>query len=240
MPQQFYACTVGKDGGKVRCRNESGKCDVHTNPALWPPAPRPTVVLIKVNCNQKWEMRFESAGVQRKTRSIQRSIELGQKHVAQAHDLGRDPYAVRRPGQSDDWAPESADSGTPVFGKDGLLGGTDIRRTFEDLEKAGYVLTNAHLLERSHKPPMRLVMELTLGATKPIEFPWGLFDQLVGTNFGKIDVWANPMENDGKVTHTVNCGQRDTQMKRYHLRFVGGDWGYEVPIEEAVPETAEK
>lgn len=243
MPQQFYACKAASAGGRVRCRVERGKCSNHHEELknAWVPAPRPTVVLLKINCNEKWEKRFESAGVKRQVRSLQRSVELGQKHVAQAHELGRNPYAVRRVGQPDDWAPESADSGTPVFGKDGLLGGTDIHRMLEDLGKAGYVLTNAHLLERGHKPPMRLVMELTLGATKAIEFPWQLFHQLVNTTFGKIDVWANPQEPDGRVTHTVNCGQRDTQMRKYYLRFAGGDWDLdEVPIEEAVPETAGK
>lgn len=238
MPQ-FYACKAGNDGGKARCRNENGKCSVHTDLRLWPSAPRPTVVLIKVNCNEKWESRFESAGVRRNVRSMQRSVELGKKHVAQAHELGRDPYAMRRPDQPDDWTPESADSGTPVFGKDGLLGGTDINRMYEDICQAGYGLSGAHLLERGHKPPMRLVLEFTLGFTDLIEFPDGLFDQLIETNFGKIDVWANPLEQPiGRVVHTVNCGQRDTQMRKQYLRFAGGDWGLdEVPIAEAVSDS---
>lgn len=235
MPQQFYACIVGIANGRARCRKESKKCDSHEKPELWPPAPRPTVVLVKVNCNRTWEVRLESAGVRRNVRSMQRSVELGKKHVAQARELDRDPYAVRRPGQTDEWTPESADSGTAVFGKDGLVGGTDIRRMLADLATAGYALTNAHLLERGHKPPMRLVMEMTKGATTPIKFPWELLKQLVDTNFGKIDVWANPMEPNGRVVHTVNCGQRDTQMRKQYLRFTGGDWGLdEVPIAEAV------
>jgi hypothetical protein len=144
--------------------------------------------------------------------------------------LGRNAYTSRDE-RDKEQMPESADSGCPVFGKTGLAdAGVDIRHLVGELFAAGFVLSSAHLLERGHKPPIRLVMEFSKPQEKPamVSFPWTLFNQLTTTVFNQVDVWANPKQDNNKVVHTVNCGNRDDQAKpKYTLHYSNGDWGAE-------------
>lgn len=215
-----YACKAGIRGGVARCRNME-PCAAH--PDGQPPAPRPDVVLVKVNLNDKWIERFAKAGFRVLNRLPDRAEDLAAIHEEQAKRLGRDPFVIRerREGHADD--PESADSGCPVFGKDGLQSvGIGL---MEELEQAGFRLSGfPHILARDWKPPKRLVLQFTR-AGEEVAFPWLLFRQLINTCFGQVDVWANGRDGRGLVVHTVNCGKRDDKASPFfRLEYAGGDW----------------
>lgn len=219
-----YACKAGIRGGVARCR-KTEPCLDHPNGQ--PPAPRPDRVLLKVNLNDRWERQFVAAGIRKVNRSPERADALAVDHKARAERLGRDPFAIRevREGQASD--PESADSGCPVLGKNGLPA-ADIRGLVGELVKAGFRLTGTpHILARNWKPPVRLVLQFSREGEGVI-FPWPLFGQLAATCFGQVDVWANDRDSRGLVVHTVNCGKRDDAAKpQFKLCYSGGDWAAE-------------
>lgn len=215
-----YACTAGIKGGVARCRVPQ-PCSTHPNGN--PPAPRPEVVLVKVNLNSTWDARFAGAGIRRVDRTPERAQQLSAQHQARAERLGRDAFTIRESREGKANEPESADSGCPVFCKSGLQA-VDIRGLVTELKTEGFVLTNAYRLARQWKPPVRLVLEFSKGG-KPIEFPWDLYEQLTATCFGQVDVWANDRDSRGLMVHTVNCGKRDDAAQPAHvLRYTGGDW----------------
>ncbi|MEK9148359.1 MAG: hypothetical protein AAB650_02880 [Patescibacteria group bacterium] len=220
-----YACVSGIHGGVARCRKSIVKEDLHCadHDELSPLAPRPDVVLLKVNLNDRWDAAFGKVGIPKLDRSPRRAVQLAAEHRERAEQLGRDPFAIReaREGLTSD--PESADSGCPVFGKGGLQS-VDIRGLVTELRAAGFRLTGFHRLARLWKPPVRLVMQFTKTGESLNQFPWDLFRQFTATCFGQVDVWANDRDNRGLVVHTVNCGKRDEQAKPVTLRFDGGDW----------------
>jgi hypothetical protein len=234
----FHACTSGVQDGRARCRNERGKCSVHHTTSVWAHAPQADVILVKVNVNEKWEVRLRSAGIATQLRSFDRAQQLEAQHVARATSLGRNAYAARDERDHGD-TPEAADSGCPVFGKTGLA---ELAISAEGLRKelfaAGYVLTGAHMLKRYHKPPVRLVMEFSKPQAKPAlaNFPWTAIQQLLATTFNQVDVWANDRDpRTGNVVHTVNCGKRaDGIVPQYRLHFADGDWDAE-PVASPAP-----
>lgn len=232
MQPIFQACTVGVQDGRARCRNERGKCSVHARPQYYTAAPRPDVVLFKINVNEKRESRLSKAGVPYQVRSYDRALQLEQQRVASAQSLGRDAYAVRELSHRDSHhTPEAADTGCPVFGKNGLADlNVSAANLLKELFDAGFVLTGGHLLKREHKPPIRLVLEFGKPSTKPaiLKFPWEEVKSLLATTFNQVDVWANERDKDGKVVHTINCGKRDdnTQPKT-RIHYAGGDWDVE-------------
>ena len=212
-----YACKAGVHNGIARCRNLT-PCPVH--PDGIPPAPRPDVALIKINLNRRWREQFTKAGVPQLERSPARASELAEENVAQATKLDRHPFVIR--GEID--SPESADSGSPVFGKSGLQN-VSLRSLVSELQRKGFALTGVpHLLSRNWKPPVRLVLEFSKG-TPAKDFPWHLFRELINTCFGQVDVWANPTNRHGLVPHSVNCGKRNNGAKPIHvLHYANGDW----------------
>ncbi len=238
MQPIFQACKAGVQDGRARCRNEQGKCSIHHS-MNWARAPRPDVVLLKVNVNEKRERRLSAAGVPYQSRSYDRALQLEQQRVASAQSLGRNAYAVRELSHRDSHhTPEAADTGCPVFGKSGLAEmNVEAVTLVCELFNAGFVLTGGHLLKREHKPPVRLVLEFSKSSAKPEvgKFPWGEVDSLLATTFNQVDVWANERSGDGKVVHTVNCGKRDDNTKpKTRLHYADGDWD----IEELLPATS--
>ncbi|GEM_PF-1775750 len=238
----FVACPVGIADGTARCRKEAGKCDNHTNPKVWPKAPRPIVILVKVNVNDYWRREFEQFGIQTVERDFERAEQLEQKRVLEAKALGRNAYAVRQiAGRDKDRTPEVADSGCPVFGPDGLA---DLRVSIKglggELHSAGFILTNFSLLDRPHKSPVRLVLEYTERERARTEKrtekrmgqgSWDVFNNLISTVFDQVDVWANPLKDSGAmIVHTVNCGKRNdaaAAQPSCRLHYAGGDWAAE-------------
>jgi hypothetical protein len=226
----FHACVLGVQDGRARCRNEQGKCSVHQLNG-WARAPKPDVVLLKVNVNEKKETELRLAGITYQLRSFDRSQQLEQQHVARAESLGRNAYAARDERDHGD-TPEAADSGCPVFGKNGLAElRVSIDGLFKELFEAGYVLSAAHMLKRYHKPPVRLVMEFSHPQQKGAlsKFPWTTIKKLIATSFNQVDVWANDRDpRTNKVVHTVNCGKRiDGIAPQHRLHFMDGDWDVE-------------
>lgn len=222
-----YACKAGAHDGTARCRNME-PCPVHNG--LGQLAPRPDVVLVKVNLNHENNILFVNAGIPRRERSEERRKQLGEQHRQRAGKLGRDSLVIRerREGKENVGYPEAHDSGCAVFGSDGLYSGVDIRGLADQLLATGFCLTNAYRLDRDLKPPIRLVMEFRRQDRIPDSqhaFPWLLLQQLVDTCFGQVDVWANDRDARGQVVHTVNCGKRDDcATTKFRLLFANGDW----------------
>lgn len=239
MIQKFqYACKAAAHEGIARCRNMT-PCPVHYSKVLLL-APRPDVVLLKINLNKQNNILFANAGVPYRERSDERREQLGEQHRQRAEKLGRDSLIIRerREGKENVGYPEAHDSGCPVFGSDGLHG-VNICGLADQLLAAGFCLTNAYRLDREQKPPIRLVMGFRRRQDHTPEsqlmFPWLLVQQLINTCFGQVDVWANDRDPRGQVVHTVNCGQRDDiGWPAFALLYAGGDWGVEqLPADNA-------
>lgn len=219
LPPVDTACKGGIQDGLARCRNLMGSCFNHLDGL--PPAPRPDVVLLKVNLNNVWNPRFGSVSLVE--RSPERAAELGEDHRRRAETLGRNSLVIRQQRDGKTNNPEAHDSGCPVFTKVGIQL-VDIRGVIPELLEAGFRLENAHRLTRNWKPPVRLVLIFSKVAPQSVEFPWDLFKELVDTSFGQVDVWANDPDGRGNVVHTVNCGQRDQKETSLVLCFAAGDW----------------
>jgi len=229
-----YACTGGISGGMARCRNAM-PCPVHGEDA--PMAPRPDVVLVKVNLSKLWGTLFKEAGVRIVDRTPERAKVLQEEHEKRAQQLGRSAYHIRegqkRQGLREDMnIPEAADSGCPVFGSDGLhegIDGNSIHKVTFSLRDSGFRLVDAHRLQRNWKPPTRLVLVYERSSGRDVRFPWQLFQKVTSTTFLQVDVWANDRDRRGNVVHTVNCGKRDdTQKALLTLQYQRGDWGVTV------------
>ncbi|MBI2123760.1 MAG: hypothetical protein HYU04_00775 [Candidatus Wildermuthbacteria bacterium] len=224
-----YACTAGIKGGIARCR-KLVPCPDHGDDAVL--APRPDVVLVKINLNKVWGERFANEGIQVLQRTWDRAQQLGDEHVQRAQQLGRNALYIReeqaRQGLRENAdVPEAADSGCPVFGADGLkdgVQGSSITRIGFQLRDSGYRLVHAHRLMRDWKPPIRLVMVWEKTNGRDVLFPWRLLSELTNTTFMQVDVWANDRDKNGRVVHTVNCGKREDGAPAYGLGFAKGDW----------------
>ena len=230
-----YACKAGVFDGSARCRKAADTCDVHSRLLKINKcqiAPRPDAILFKVNVNEKWEAAFRAVGLLISERTFERAQELELDRIDEAEAMGRNAYAIRESSGRNQGTPESADTGCPVFGKLGLANmNVSVRGVILEIERAGYILTGAHLLKRKHKPPVRLVMEFSRKGAKPHfqNFPWITFWHLLQTTFNQVDVWANDRKPKSKrVVHTVNCGMRDDKaVPKFRLFYAGGDWRVE-------------
>lgn len=225
-----YACRGGIRGGIARCR-KLVPCPDHGDDAV--PAPRPDVVLIKINLNKVWGERFARERIPVLQRTWERAQQLGAEHQERAEKLGRDAFHIREQQDrnepyQEEKPPESADSGCPVFDREGLkdgVQGESIARIGFQLRDSGYRLVAAHRLMRDWKPPIRLVMVWEKAEGRDIAFPWRLLGELTATCFMQVDVWANDRDKNGQVVHTVNCGKReDNATPAYVLGFSRGDW----------------
>lgn len=242
-----YACKAGVHDGNARCRNIA-PCATH--PQGQPPAPRPDVVLLKINVGKLPDhrgqggdrvKRLRAAGVQVVERSPERAVKLAQEHLDQAQRLGRDALRIREEREGiaatgtvgtvrdhagkESFLPEAIDSGTPVFGRLGIQE-VNLRGLMTELKAAGFNITGMHMLARNWKPPVRWVIEFGRGGKDLTTFPHALFHEFTANAFGQVDVWANPRDKRGEVVHTVNCGERReaNAPAKGALRFADGDW----------------
>lgn len=222
-----YVCIAAVYGGNARCGNlaerGSDRCALHPEAAA---APQPDVILVKVNLSKRWDQRFEQAGIPLELRTPQAALQLAAEHEARAQQLGYDPFARRMKPQHTrgQWIePESADSGTPVFGKGGAQK-VSITGLAEELKMHDYHLINAHRLHRTWKFSIQLVLSFAKDAEE-ILFPWKYFNDLINTCFEYVHVWANPRDIKGIIVHTVNCVKyNDHATPQYSLTFVKGYW----------------
>lgn len=244
-----YACKAGVHDGNARCRNMA-PCSTH--PQGQPLAPRPNVILLKINVGKLPDhrgqggervKRLQAAGVKVVERSPERAVKLAQDHLAQAERLGRDAYRIREeregiaatgtvgtirdPEGKEVFLPEAIDSGSPVFGRLGRQE-VDLRGLMTELKAAGFRVTGTHVLARNWKPPARWLIEFSREGTELAPFPHGLFREFTACAFGQVDVWANPRDKRGEVVHTVNCGERREAGAPFKggLRYADGDWAF--------------
>jgi hypothetical protein len=179
---------------------------------------RVNTVLVKFNLNEKWEGRFRAAGVPLRTPD-EAALEL--KHVFSALDTNRNPYQFR---------PQIADSGVPVFGKDGARD-ISITGLFGELRRYGYSPTGVHIRTRGDKKSNVLVIPFVQpgsGQSAVAISTMGLIEEFSSASWGFVHVWINPPQEDGVVIHTVNLSYRDVgKVVSKSLHFQKGEWTLE-------------
>ena len=207
------ACKAEVSGGG-RCRNAAGAngfCSSHPEDSKV--AGRPDKVLLKANINPKWAQRFIALGIPvKKPDFAKREAD----HVAHAQDHGRQAYAVRK---------DIANSGVPVFGKEGATCGVSVVQLIDELS-AEMRVTDVHLFQKSMERDPRGVMS-TLVVTFAKEgkevIPPAVLDFFGISKWGFAHIWANPPK-DGVVVHTVNLAHRADEKAEHELRFADGLW----------------
>jgi len=216
-----YACVAATQEG-ARCRNfleKAGEmCETHRKLKAKGEevklAPSPDTILVKFNINPSWTQRFEEAGIPRRFPS---EVTLEEKHITQAQEVNRDPYRFR----------ETADSGVPVFGPQGVSE-VSIFQLLEELQGKGYSPQGVHIRTRREKKFDVLVIpfarEISEEAFLPKKAEELLEEFLKTSCWGFVHIWANPPEK-GKVVHTINLGHREPQKSpQWNLCFNHGLW----------------
>jgi len=212
------ACAAPRADGIVRCRLNAingAYCTAHAE--CGKTAPAPDVILFKARVNPKWIERFEEAGVRWQVRN---DAALQERHAQMAETEHRQPNAVRE---------ERADSGTPVFGKDGAKS-VSVETVKDELLGAGYCITDIHLYRRPSDQQMATI-EVVM-STKPTEYTppqtetqetvWKLIEK---TSWEAAHVWANGKNSAGMIVHTINlCHRLPDAKPECTLTFAGGLW----------------
>jgi len=211
------ACKAPREDGVNRCRNhatETGYCSIHADCSET--APAPDVILIKSRVNPKWTDRLVKAGVRWQTRD---DAALQARHAAMAEANRRAPNAIRD---------DRADSGTPVFGKDGakLVSAEAVK---DELMAAGHNVHDIHLYRKDEGDRMATLV-IVMSKDKPVT-PVGSWAQATAweltqkTAWEAAHVWANGQDHRGKITHTVNlCHRLPDTNPECTLAFAGGLW----------------
>lgn len=182
------------------------------------------MILLKVNVNPSWETRFFQAGIPLR-RPDEGALEM--KHIIQALEAGRNPYAIRS---------EIADSGIPVFGKGGAQD-VSVNGLFAELRNQGYLPTGIHIRTRADKKFNVLVLPFIRigGENSAIAITSSavmrLVEQFLRTSWGFVHVWDNPPQPGTQtVVHTVNLSHRDVdRIPKKTLHFRQGEWSA-IPI----------
>ena len=204
------SCKAGVDGGAARCRNMavagSDYCSLPAHQAEGRKAsPSPDVVLLWFGLNKANSASFEEF-LAAKIHTRRQMREIAKRHVVQAEALGRNPNAVRK---------GVIDSGSPVFGADGVKGHRVwAGNTIDTLGAAGYFLSNAKVVKSQgpHGENSRLLLELRMegdgfeGTAR--DFLGDTFADFADCTFGQVRVWANPPNERGDIVHTLNFGAR--------------------------------
>ncbi|TET84445.1 MAG: hypothetical protein E3J36_01295 [Candidatus Nealsonbacteria bacterium] len=220
-----YACIASAKGG-ARCRATVEKlgtfCSFHQKlkeeGRQIRLAPKPDVILVRFYLNLDRSQKLEMTGIPRRERLTE--VEREEKHINHAKQYGRDPYRYR----------DKSDSGTPIFGKEGI-NDLFLSQTWAELKREGYHLTDIHLKSHTEKKDV-LVAALNYKAS---EIPLSKqildeLDQLLSSCWGYVRVWADPPNEEGKVIHTVNSSflKPDTT-PQLSLYFNHGLWAIEPP-----------
>ncbi len=210
---------VGKTAGGARCRNTvpelGGRCPSHAGTA--DVAGRPDTLLFRLNMNEKRAQAFTALGVPEKNPDIQAKE---QQHIAHAQEYNRDAFRYR----------QIADSGVPVFGKEGISGVSTFELLKELLNAEGYRMLDIHIRPRRDQDRNMRVLVLTLSRQgEDAKVSSTVIDELLRflatSSWGFVHVWANPPREDGKVIHTVNISHRQQDVKpAVRLQFNQGLW----------------
>ena len=217
-----YACTAQTRTG-ARCRqfvevddfgfDNTCRCSQHFGSQS---ASTPDTILLKFRVNRERVEKLKAIGIHPK------KVDFGKRetrHTQHAHQHGRQAYQVR---------PEVADSGVPVFEKNGLndvspLPGVD------ELMNVGYDILNVYLEPaRDNNDMFVLVLRIAKEGERqpyPTEVATEV-GELVSSTWGFLHVWANPPREDGKVVHTLNFAHREKDKSpALELTFNLGIWG---------------
>lgn len=224
-----YAC-VAATQERARCRNlvenPGEMCGTHQKLKVKGEevklAPPPDTILVKFNINPNWAQKFEEAGI---SRGFPSEVSLEEKHISQAQQVNRDPYRFR----------ETADSGVPVFGPQGVSE-VSISRLLGELQERGYQPRGVHIRTRSRKKFDVLVVPFSgrvpeeNSTTLPKKAFELLREFLKLSCWGFVHIWANPPDEKGKIVHTVNLSHREPQESpQWTLYFNHGLWAIEPP-----------
>lgn len=213
-----YACTADT-GSKGRCRNNAKEgddfCQLHAKlrdaGTVIKKVGPPDKVLVKANINPRWLEKFTSQGVPLRTANFSKQEAA---HVADAQRVGRQAYAVRK---------NVADSGVPVFGKDGLQNALTVE-AFEEICRA-YRLTDLHIFERRDRGLMYvLCLTFEKGEGEKKDLPADVAEFFAMSKWGFAHIWANPPKEDGTVVNTVNLSHRSDEAAKWSLEFANGLW----------------
>jgi|SRR3989344_3716067 len=217
-----YACKAATKGN-ARCRNlldAPGFCATHPE-ATSAVSEQPDVVLYKTNVNRNWSRKLKELGVPLKQSDFEKRE---QQHVAHAIKHGREPFRFRGKDQP-------ADSGVPVFGKDGLQE-VSLYELLQELTTI-YNVVDIHL--RPTKPGGNQNMEVlvvSFSDGEELNTNTDAFQELMrflaSSCWGYCHVWANPPQDDGRIIHTVNSSHREDGKKPVQaVRFDDGLWATE-------------
>ena len=226
----MYACTAATEQN-ARCRHwaEDGDqddfCSLHADQrdAGKPvkKAEMPNTVLYKFNLNKTWRERLLALGVPEKQPNFEAKEA---EHVAHAQQYGREAYAIRK---------NVADSGVPVFGKEGIQS-VSLYETLQDL-LAEYEVVDIHI--RPRRDGTRwisvLVINFSHGGRSISNQPAldETLEFLSSSCWGYCHVWANPPQDDGRVIHTINSSHREEEKQPERiLRLANGLWACEKVI----------
>ena len=214
-----FACKAATRGN-ARCRNMvsdlGGLCSTHSEVPSLVVSDQPDVVLYKTNVNKNWSKRLKELGVQLKNPDFEAKEK---KHIDHAKRFGREPFKFRG---------EIADSGVPVFGKDGLKE-VSLYELLQELSTI-YNVVDIHL--RPTKPGGNPHMEVLVVSFSDGEEFVGNTDAfqelmrfLASSCWGHVHVWANPPQDDGRIIHTVNSAHRqDGAQPKQFVGFDDGRW----------------
>lgn len=208
----------GRNGNGSRCRHiveGYGTCPQHVGGELVGP---PGLILLKDRINRKKVEVLEKAGVREKKRDEEK---LDAKHVAEAESLDRQPQAYR----------DKADSGVPVFGKDGAKD-VMVEDVWATLERVGYTATDAHFYRQdkdAQSGMATLVVEFMLGEHDEIDDKVAVACEASFKGKRKfVHVWSNPPKPGIGPTCTVNCSHpQEDQLPRARLVWDEGFWALE-------------
>ncbi len=222
-----YACAAATKKN-ARCRKKAMEdgdyCPLHQHMLdegeIVRNSSQPDVVLFKCKIHPGWVRRLEELGV---PFTVPDFAAKEAAHVEHAKQHGRDAYAIRK---------DVADSGTPVFGKNGLM---DVATfgTFRQL-LGTYNIVSVHI-QPSHPKAKNQAMKVLV-----LRFSWGeevdsntsayqeILRFVAVGNWEHCHVWENPPNFHGEIIHTVNMAHRPEGQKprltRQELHFSEDGW----------------
>ncbi|MDP3882497.1 MAG: hypothetical protein Q8Q48_00360 [Candidatus Staskawiczbacteria bacterium] len=219
MSTIICACAAKvKTGGRCRNAAQPGRlfCNGHGNGderAVWP-----NRILLKANINERQAEKFLRLGVPEVQQDEQAK---DQKHAAHAVAAGRDAHRYRK---------DAADSGVPVFGKDGAQN-VSVEMSLCEL-LAVYTIVNIHIRARRDQNRWMRVLVVVFAkegenvATEPVKNSLREFYGM--SSWGFCHIWANPPQEDGTVVNTVNLSHKDEANEAtLSLRLNDGLWAVE-------------
>ena len=217
-----YACTAATERG-ARCRNiaephGAWMCTQHNSLLAEGKdvlkAPLADTVLFKFNLNNRWRDKLLTLGVPMKARDVEAEEA---KHVAHAEAFDREAYRYR----------DVADSGVPIFGKEGLQN-VSLYEMLQELVTT-YEVVDIHIKERRDGAKWMSVLVISFSHGQQAERNTEAFQELLSflasSCWGYVHVWANPPQEDGRIIHTVNSSHREQdKTPELALHLAGGLW----------------